>query len=83
MGGRMGGESPREEKLAMRRCGTTTECPYQAKDEGVSGAASTVAQTSGQQPMVCDPLGQHGLRAVWQCISADVCRSGIDAATAA
>lgn len=57
----MSGESPREEKLAMRRCGIMTERPYQAKDEGVSGTASTVVQTSGQQFMVCDPLGQQGL----------------------
>jgi len=61
MGGRMSGESPREEKIAVRNCGVGTERPYQAKDGGVVVIATAARQTFRQQLSVCDPLGQHGL----------------------
>jgi len=62
MGGRMSGESPREEKLSIDSCGIRAERPYQANDEVVSGTPITVPQTSGQQQLTaCDPPGQQGL----------------------
>ncbi len=62
MGGRMSGESPRVEKLAMRHRGISSERPNQATDDGVvTGTAITDAQASGQQFAVCEPPRQQCL----------------------
>jgi len=68
----MSGESPREDKLVVRHCGIGAERPYQTTDEGVIGMAITATQTSKQQLMACDPLGQHGLCEASEGISTEV-----------
>ncbi len=58
----MSGESPRVQKPVMRHCGVSTERPNQAADDGgVTGMATTAAQTSGQQFAVCEPPRQQWL----------------------
>ncbi len=61
MGGRISGESPREEKLAFRHCGISAERPNQGNDDRLSGTPAIAGLTSRQQLTVCDPLGQHRL----------------------
>jgi hypothetical protein len=83
MGGRMSGESPREEKVAARNCGVGALRPYQAKEGDVIVIATTARQTSRQQLSVYDPLGQHGLCETSEGLSAEVWQSGcINGATA-
>jgi hypothetical protein len=59
MGGRMSGESPRENKVEMRSCAGGAARPYQAKDTGDVAIAITATQESRQQPTECSPLGQQ------------------------
>jgi hypothetical protein len=59
MGGRMSGESPREEKVVVWNCRTDVarRCQTKAADDVVM--ATAVGQASRQQFAMCDPLGQH------------------------
>jgi hypothetical protein len=59
MGGRMRGESPREEKVVVWNCSidVARRCQTKAADEVVT--ATAVGQPSRQQFAMCDPLGQH------------------------
>jgi hypothetical protein len=59
MGGRMSGESPQEEKHAVRNCRAGAVRPYQTEGAGDIVKATAVKQASRQQPDVCNPLGQH------------------------
>lgn len=49
MGGRINGESPREEKLVDRNCSGGAVRPYQTKDSGDTAMAITATQASKQQ----------------------------------
>jgi hypothetical protein len=62
MGGRMRGESPREEKVIVWNCRTDVarRCQTKAADDVVT--ATAVGQASRQQFAMCDPLGQHDVR---------------------
>lgn len=81
----MSGESPREEKRAVRHTGISAERPYQATDKGVVEMAMAMTPASRQQLIVCAPLGQHGfLCAVSARLSIEVWQSGcIDGGAAA
>jgi hypothetical protein len=61
MGGRMSGESQREEKVAVRKVRAGAARPYQTKDGGDTVRATAARQASRQQLVVCTPLGQHDL----------------------
>jgi hypothetical protein len=63
MGGRMSGESPREEKVVVRNCRNDAVRRYQTEAAGDAATAMAVGHASRQQVAVCDPLGQHG---VWE-----------------
>jgi hypothetical protein len=62
MGGRMSGESPREEKIedSARRAGAELETQVEAAGDTV--APTVERQTSRQQLMACWPFGQHESR---------------------
>jgi hypothetical protein len=62
MGGRMSGESPREEKLVVRNCraGAVRPCQIRAAGDAVTPSRAMVRQASRQQLAACKPLGQHG-----------------------
>ena len=88
MGGRVSGESSRDEKVAVGKLRSKVVRPYQIKAWGAVGTAVVDTQTSRQQLSMCDPLGQHGLGeasepiisvAVWQ----SGCIQGVTAAKAA
>ena len=49
MGGRMSGESPREEKLVERNWSADPVRPYQTKDRGATAIAIAATQASKQQ----------------------------------
>src|SRR5271156_4995338 len=72
MGGRMSGESPREENLVDRACGTSVVDPSQFSARGIVWAtpATVPVQASRQQPIVCWPLGQQESRDASECETA-------------
>jgi hypothetical protein len=49
MGGRMSGESPREEKLVERNWSAVPVRPYQTEDSGDTAMAIVATQASKQQ----------------------------------
>jgi hypothetical protein len=49
MGGRMSGESPREEKIGVRNSEERTVWPYQTKDAGDAMTATAERHASKQQ----------------------------------
>jgi hypothetical protein len=59
MGGRMSGESPREEKVEGAASIADVERPYQTKGADDTVTPTLVRQRSRQQPMVCWTFGQH------------------------
>jgi len=77
MGGRMSGESPREEKCAVRNCATVTARPRQTGTAGDTAADKVgAAQTSSQQlDDERDLLGQHDLCAAGEWSAAEAAQS--------
>jgi hypothetical protein len=59
MGGRMSGESPREEKVKVRQRSAGAVRPYQTEDAGDAVAPRAVGQAVWQQFIVCRPFEQH------------------------
>jgi hypothetical protein len=60
MGGRVSGESPREEKVEERNSSAGAVRPCQTEEDAGDAATAVFArQASGQQLAVCNPLGQH------------------------
>jgi hypothetical protein len=59
MGGRMSGESPREEKIEIRAGKPRAEGAYQAKVGGETATPILLRQRSRQQLNACGPFGQH------------------------
>jgi hypothetical protein len=83
MGGRMSGESPQEEKLAVRNCTGGAVRPYQTEGAGDITMATVAKQASRQQPEVCSPLGQHDFCEVSWLAADDAQSDGISADAAA
>jgi hypothetical protein len=67
MGGRMSGESPREEKIEMPAGTTGAERAYQANAAGATVTPTLARQRSRQQLIACWPCGQHA-SALWQSV---------------
>jgi hypothetical protein len=59
MGGRVGGVSPREEKIALRNSEARTVRPCQIKDAGDTVTATDDKHAFKQQLAVWRPLGQQ------------------------
>lgn len=60
MGGRISGDSPREEKVSIRKGSADSGRPYQTNGVVVDPMTAAVAgQASWQQFAVWVPLGQH------------------------
>jgi hypothetical protein len=73
MGGRMSGDSPREEKVVVYNCRNDAVRLYQTRAAGDAVTAIPAGQPSKQQFVMCDLLGQHECKApallavaVWQ-----------------
>jgi hypothetical protein len=67
MGGRMSGESPREEKVEVRAGKARAERAYQANVGGETATPILVRQRSRQQLNACGPFGQHVLGETSEC----------------
>jgi len=83
MGGRMSGESPRDEKFAVRNCRAVAVRPYQTEGAGDITIATVAKQASRQQPDVCNPLGQHDFCEISWLAADDAQSDGISADAAA
>src|ERR1019366_3789903 len=86
MGGRMSGESPRDEKLVARKCTAGAERPYQMTGAMEAAIATVGAQESGQQFIACEPGSQQVWCAAARGLSAakaQSARSGAMSANAA
>ena len=67
MGGRMSGESPREEKVEILAGRIAAGRAYQANVVGETVTPTLVRQRSRQQFIACWPFGQHA-SALWQSV---------------
>src|SRR5450631_2361021 len=86
MGGRMSGESPRDEKLVVRKCTAGAERPYQMNCAVEAAIATVGEQVSGQQFIAWEPEPQQVWCAAARWLSAaeaQSARSGAMSAKAA
>jgi hypothetical protein len=83
MGGRMSGESPQEEKLAVPGCTAGAVRPYQTEGAGDITTATVAKQASTQQLEVCNPLEQHDFCEASRLAADEAQSDGIGAAAAA
>lgn len=67
MGGRMSGESPREEKVEILAGRIRAGRAYQANVVGETVTPTLARQRSRQQLIACWPFGQHA-SALWQSV---------------